>query len=232
MLIRLAIAILLLIVAFTIPFYFNETLYFVVKKFGVGWVLTSIIIRIVVIVFFALSLKLFLTFSKRLIKLKLWFVLMIALLTGFAISFIEPIYAIDYGLMNDGQKLQNALKLEQFMNEPFIQSNSYSLVGFFTTHCDFCETSIEKIGANIEAGQKIKVHGFFSESDINLTEFLTAHNGGQIKSITLEETTFLHFAGYAFPSIFLINQKGETLYHWTGDEMNFSALDYLKALEQ
>jgi hypothetical protein len=88
------------------------------------------------------------------------------------------------------------------------------------------------LSAAKNAGMKIKVDLFFSGNKKDTEYFLETNNGTSFSHHYIHaDSDFTGFAGYIFPSIYLLDPAGKTIYHWTGDEMNYSALDYLIELE-
>ena len=232
MITRILVGIIFLVIAIFTPFYFEPILFFSVANIGIGWVITTILIRLIVIIFLFISLRQLFNLSPRLRKIKSWLVFVIALLPGFGISFIAPIYTTDYGIMNDELKLEDEVFFTEILPAAERPQNGYMLCAFFTTSCPHCMAAAERLGANIEAGQTIPVWTFFPGNKVDTDNFLAKHNGQKFNTkLFTSDSLFMACAGNAFPSIFLINAKNETEYHWTGDEMNYSALDYLKRLE-
>lgn len=226
----------LLFAALTVitPFYFDTLLDYTVQHTPLGWVMTTILIRLIVIVFFIVALKnLFAAFQKTK-KLKTWIIVLIGLIPGFFISFaIAPIYNTDYGLFNDGVKLENVEGIEAATNGTFVNESRPTLIAFVTTTCPFCKLACRKLGKNLKKGQNIKVDFIFPGNREDADRFLEENNGTEFNGHLMpDDPTFMGYAGYNFPSIFVVNVNGETDYHWIGDQMNYSALDYLLSLEQ
>lgn len=231
---KLIIALLLLSVALIISYNFEETLYFLVEKIGLKWVLSTILIRIIVAFLFIISLAFIFKIFKQTSRIKKWITLLIGIVPGFFISFIiSPIYDIDYGLLGDGMKLESFTELSEDTNYSYMPSEKHELIAFLDVGCGHCKMALKKMNANFKAGQSAPINLFFYNDTIDVNQFLEANNSLQLNHhFTLSEGLFLKYAGFEFPSIFLINPAGETVYHWTGDRMNYSALDYLLSLEQ
>jgi len=226
---KLFISVIFLASSIIIPFYFNPILIFLVTKIGFGWVVGTIVIRILVIFLFALFLHLLLKMILKTRQIKFIWIFLIALLPGFGISFISPIYSVDYGMFNDELKLENYQDLNAHLNSNILPEHGYSLCAFFTTSCPHCMNASEKLGINIDAGQSIPVNVFFPGSIDDAKMFLTKNNGEKFNMHLIDnDSLFVNLSGGAFPSIFVIDSKGKTKYHWTGDEMNYSALDWLR----
>lgn len=231
MLSRIIISVIALSVAVIIPFFFAELLYWFAPI--TGWVVGTILIRLLVILLTTVALhQLFKSFSRT-SRIKAWITVLIALPVGFGISFLEPIYAVDYGLFNDGMKLEKIEELEQKASIRIKPAKGHALIAFFTTTCPHCMAASEKLGFNLEHAQKIPVTAIFPGSMEDADAFLQKHGGQNFNhSVIDDDELFIGLTGGVFPSIFLIDEKGETTFHWTGDELNFSALDYINSLEQ
>ena len=221
-------------IACVIPFYFDEILFFTVRNIGLGWVLTTILVRLLVIILVAISIRQFFNLSQRLKKVKSWAIFMIALVPGFGISFIAPIYNTDYGMMTDGLEMADRKALSEALQAEVAPDKGYALYAFFTTNCPFCMAASQKLGANIDGGQTVPVYAIFPGTEEATNKFIAENDGAKFNTLRLQtenDSLFLAYAGNSFPSIFLVNSKGETEYHWTGEEMNYSALDYLQSLD-
>ncbi len=217
-----------------IPFYFDELLHIIVGTGITGWVSTTILIRLVVLLLFVLGLKQLFLIFKASQKLKNWIVVLVGLVPGFFLSFaISPIYALDYGMLNDNRTIESFDALEVATNNSFTYTQEEQIISFFEVGCHFCEIACQKLATNAKRGQKIPVNVFFMGEQEDIDHFITK-NGGENFNVHVISTdsVFIDYAGFSCPSIFSINSSGETAYHWVGDEMNYNALDYLYSLEQ
>lgn len=227
-------ALLLLAGGILLSIKFEEALYFFVLKLGLSWVWSSILIRLLVALCFIVALKQIFNLFNRLKQVKNWIVALIGIVPGFFLSFgISPIYDIDYGMLDDKLKIEELADLSADTNETYLHNGNYELIAFLDIGCAHCKMALKKLNANILAGQTVPVQLFFHNDPEDVQNFLASNNGENITHHNLQnEEVFVKHAGYEFPSIFLINPQGETSYHWVGDEMNYSALDYLLSLEQ
>ncbi|MFT5822833.1 MAG: hypothetical protein ACI8ZM_004090 [Crocinitomix sp.] len=213
---------------------YEAVVYFFVLKLGLGWVYSSIFIRIIVAFLFIIGLNSIFKIFKRTRTVKKWIVVLIGIVPGFFISFgISPIYDIDYGMLDDKLKLETFAELPNDTNDTYVHSGGSELIAFLDVGCEHCKMALKKLNANVAAGQVIPIHLFFHNDSSDVLNFMGNNNE---ESITLHylqnEGQFIEHAGFEFPSIFLMNPQSETNYHWVGDEMNYSALDYLLSLEQ
>ncbi|NOQ73674.1 MAG: hypothetical protein GQ574_16830 [Crocinitomix sp.] len=220
--------------AVVLSFYFEDALYFSVLNLNLGWVLSSILIRFLVMLLVIFSLLLIFKSFNKTKSILLWITIPIGMVLGFFVSFaISPIYDIDYGILNDQLKLETFADLSVDTDETYRHSEGYEVIAFLDVGCAHCKMALKKLNANVAAGQIIPIHLFFHNDSSDVLNFLDKSNSADLTHHHLKsEGLFIEHAGFEFPSIFLINPQGETIYHWVGDEMNYSALDYLLSLEQ
>lgn len=233
MLARLSLSIIGLIICFIIPIYFYELLGFLVTKMSAGWVFGTIFIRFLVIVFLTIALSLIFSTFEKTKRVKFWIIFLIALIPGFGISFIEPIYETDYGYFqhNDLPSI-NINELETNTNNAFKFSNEVQIICFFTSTCPHCMATSQKLGMNIAGGQEIEVTVFFPSTKEDRQRFINENNGTAFNAYSIDKEVFLANGGNTFPATFLVNKNGETINFWTGDQLSFSTLDYLLGLEK
>lgn len=104
--INLILALAFLATALGMTFYFNGIVDVFAISFHLGWVFSTLFLRFLIALFFVFALRevVFLIRKKR---TKFWILLLIGIVPGFFLSFIEvPIYAIDYGLTFDGTSIK------------------------------------------------------------------------------------------------------------------------------
>ncbi|MDA7803960.1 hypothetical protein N8987_05230 [Crocinitomix sp.] len=233
MLLRLTLGILALIICFIIPIFFYELLEFLVAKLSAGWVFSSIFIRFLVIIFFAIALSFIFSAFEKTKRIKFWIIFLIALIPGFGISFIEPIYETDYGyFQHNDPPAVNLNELATNTNNAFKFSNELQIICFFTSTCPHCMVTSHKLGMNIAGGQNIDVTVFFPSTKEDRERFINDNNGAAFNSYSIDQEVFLTNAGNTFPATFLVNKNGETINFWSGDQLSFSTLDYFLGLAQ
>lgn len=220
--------------AVIIPFYFEEVLYFTVENLGLGWTMTTILIRLVVILLFAGALKSLFKIFEKTRPMKNWLIFVIALVPGFFISFaISPIYDIDYGSWGDDLELPPVDRLAVATNNTYAHNGETQLVAFLDVGCDHCRIAAQKLDILHVQNPDLPIHLFFADEEEDVNYFLEKN---EVEHLTfhymLSQMSFITFAGYEFPSIFVIDGEGKTLYHWIGETMNYTAMDYLSDLEQ
>ncbi len=218
----------------TIPFYFHDLVAFGVLKIGIGWVMSTLLIRILVIFFFVIGLNTILKLIRRGKRTKSWIPIFGGMILGFLTSFaIEPIYDIDYFMLGDTLEITQFEDLSESTTNTYVRKDRYEVLAFFDVGCDHCQQASKKLGMNIAAGQAIPVHAFFANDTADVVHFLNINGGNSFETHYLpSESVFVRFAGFEFPSIFLVDPQGKTAYHWIGERMNYTALDYLLSLEQ
>ncbi len=227
MLARISGAIAALLLCFLIPIYFNDLLQILVVKLGSGWVFSTIYLRLMVIIFLAVSLNFLFKAFEKTRKLKFWITFIIAILPGIGISFIAPIYEGDYGYVQNSQLPELSMaSLQEATNNAFELNGEQQIVCFFTSTCPHCKALSRKLGMNIQGGQNIQVNAFFPGENEARESFINENNGTEFKSFTIDGELFVQNAGNTFPATYLIDKDGNTLNFWSGDHINFSTLDY------
>lgn len=200
-----------------------------IDKLSLGWVMSNSIARLIVCLTFARGLQLIVqTFKPNFNGLLL---IIIGLIAGFGVSFISPIYESDFGdhsttditIDHDGLTALTDGKY-QIKNQPYV-------VAFFTTSCPHCKAASKNIGFLSQRDRMVPVIAIFPGNKEDTKTFLLENNGQFFEHYILDnDEYFIKNSGSAFPSIFLINEKGETIKHWFGDLLNYTALDYLESL--
>lgn len=214
--------------AVSIPLLFDELLPLMVIYLNTGWVWGSLVLRLLVILLVILGTYLLLRRSARFSRVRLTSVALWAAVPGFCISFIRPIYDVDYGTWTDSEQLEDWSCLGA-ASEGLTQGDTSVLVAFLTTSCSHCRAVVQKMRDNLRAGQTIPVHAFFSEPAPRVEAFLTQNHATAIEQHHLpSKEHFLHCATFTFPSVFLLDSTGATVAHWKGDRISYSVLDYLR----
>ncbi len=216
-----------------IPIYFETLLEFFVIKIGTGWVFSTLYMRLLVVIFFAISLNSIFSFFSKTRKLKMWVTFLIAVAPGIGISMIRPVWQGEYGSVEQLKNLPD-LDISGLRNETkgmFSSGKGNQIVAFFTSNCPHCMNCSKKLGINIEAGMTLPVTTFFPGEADDANRFLDKNRGSEFNSYCLSDSTFLNNAGQSFPVTFLIDKDGKTLNYWKGDVVNYNALDYLLDME-
>ncbi|MCB9222809.1 MAG: hypothetical protein H6582_01425 [Crocinitomicaceae bacterium] len=229
---KIALSLLFLALSIIIPLYYYPVLEFFVISLKSGWVFGSIYIRLIVIILFTIFLYLLFSKFERTKKIKFIYVLLISLAPGFGISFISPIYDVDYGMIDDSFKIEQIEELSSATGGEYQFKGNRAILAFFTTTCPHCKAVSHKLGVNKDAGQALEVNAFFPGTREDTDVFLDKYNGSTFNSYLIgTDEEFTKMAGYTFPSVFVIDRDGSILKHWTGDMINYTALDYLAELE-
>ncbi len=208
---------------------FASLLILLVSKLGMNWTIASVIARLLVLVLVTLSFKaiLPLIFPRR--NVKLFYIFLIALLPGVALSFVHPIYVTDYGSFDDNMEFKGVESLEKDLASAYTFKQEPVILAFFTTDCNHCKAVCSKLAINAKSGQRLPVHAFFSGAPEDAKTFLAENKALEFNYHFIEEDSiYLTYSGYIFPSIFLLDEGGNTVKHWEGDVVNYTALDYLK----
>lgn len=224
------IAVLSLLSAIGIPLFYYKLVTFCVEDLSMGWVFSTIFLRVLVIILTAVFIKKTLSIFKRTREWRtIWSVLM-ALPIGFGISFIAPIYNSDYGDQSDEMILEATPLLE--ISTDYERPEQRHLVAFFDTHCNHCLNVASKLSINQRAGQSIAINAFFSAQKSDIDMFIEDVKGDQfIIHELMNLGVFMDASGFELPSVFLLDRDGSTMKHWAGDVLNYSSLDYLLNVE-
>lgn len=218
-------------IALLIGIQYYYTLFLFVTSFGAGWVFSSIFIRVLAMIFTIIGLNLIFKTFERSAKMKFGWTALIGAVVGFGISFITPIYNSDYGDFSDTETL-NFEVLDSLAPNVISDTQQHKVISFFSTDCGHCKTTAFFLGINQEAGQNIPVYAFFNDYLENVESFLEENSGVNFKShIIGDMNAFLHLSGAIFPSVFLLDENNQTVKHWSGDVVNYTALDHLINVE-
>jgi len=208
-----------------LSFTFNNALSNLVSKSPMGWVSSSIILRLIISLSFARGLQLFVQNFVSIIKPI--FIFLIGILLGFGVSFITPIYTTDYSEMNATDLQLDFDKLSLKTNNSILLNDKPIVIAFFSTNCPHCKTTSKLLGTSVNAGKSPKVYALFTGAKNDAENFIIENKGKNFKTILInDDAFFVKASGGAFPSIFLLNAKGKTLRHWSG-ELSYPALDFI-----
>jgi thiol-disulfide isomerase/thioredoxin len=202
-----------------------------IAKISLGWVSATIITRALVCFSFARGLQLIL--QSVLPKLNSILVFIGGIVLGFGLSFLSPIYESDYVDASTTDLSIDHAGLTALTNGRYqIKAQPY-IVAFFTSSCPHCKLASKNLGYMSQLGKLPPVVAIFPGNEADTKRFLEENNGQLFEYYRLsDEGYFLKNSGAAFPSVFLINEKGETVKHWFGDLLNYTALDYLEGIKQ
>ncbi|MCG8575852.1 MAG: hypothetical protein MI810_13275 [Flavobacteriales bacterium] len=233
MAIRLIIAVLSLSMCFVIPLFFNDLLEFFVTKLGSGWVFSTLFIRLLVVIMLTICLREIFSLWKKSRKIKVWIIFLIALLPGIGISMLHPVYVGDYGTpaANTEEIELDITELSQATGNEFELGEGNHIIAFFTSTCPHCKATSNKLGINVEAGQKVPVTVFFPSLREDADRFLNENRGTKFDSYCISDQVFTNNAGNSFPITFLVDKDGKTLNYWRGDVISYNVLDDLLDME-
>ncbi len=230
---KILLALAFLFLSLWTAFSFYKLLFFQVGTIGLGWTLSTIMNRLLVIVLFSIALTFLFKTFQRTVNLRYIWIFLIALLPGFGISFVVPIYEGDYGNYSDEMQLPSVAELTALSGGSFEFRNERILVAFFTSGCPHCKSISRKLGINQKRGQKIDIHVFIPGEISQMDKFIAENNGQKFKQHpVVNDDQFVALSGGFFPSVFLIDPNGKTVKHWRGDMINYTALDELYRLEK
>lgn len=217
--------------AIFISYYHIDSLHFLVGKIGFGWVIGSIFIRLICIILMFIIIKQIFGLFKKTAPIKNWIIALICLLPGIGISFITPIYTSDFGDLSDDLILSDTEMLQLTLQDSADFPSEKFVLAFLSVGCDFCAEATQKLGTNLIAGQDLQVVSIFCDPPEYVDQFLEMNGGTSFDArITTNCDYFIRSAGGSFPSIFLLDENKNTMDHWVGGHLNYSALDYLRSL--
>lgn len=211
-----------------LAFTFNESLINFVSKISiVGWVNGSVVLRIVISLGFARGIQLI--YKSVTPNKKTFLVFSIATLVGFTIAFIaQPIYTTDYGNLGSTDLTIDIEILKEETNNEFDLNSKNALVVFFSTNCGTCIEMSSKIGVLQSTNNLPQVIALFPGSEEDAHTFMEENNGTNFNYFMIDnDDYFQKAADYAFPAIFLVDDKGNTIQHWEGSLMNYTAFDLI-----
>lgn len=220
-------------IAIYIAIYLTDVSKNLIEKLGFGWVMATIVARTLVCLSFGRGLQLIVqSFAPH---IKGIIVFLIGFVLGFGFSFLSPIYQSDYG---DFSTVDNIISVDhqgltELTNGNYQIKNQPYILVFFTSTCSHCKAASKNIGYLSQLGKMPPIIAVFPGNEENTRTFLNENNGQTFEYYRIsDEQFFIENSGAAFPSIFLINEKGETMKHWFGELLNYSALDYLESVKQ
>lgn len=219
---KLIISFLLIILASLGVYFYYDLFYVLVKQSLFSWLGTDWFLRLSIIFLFAFSF--FNLLSLVLKKLNKIVLFVIALIIGFGISFINPVYVDDYGITQKTEfKLQDDFIAEHITND------GYVVAAFFTTTCPFCQAACYNFSINDKKGKQPKTIIFFPGTKEDSENFLKDADANFDYTLISDKKVFIDNSGHSFPSVYLLKDK-KVINHWVGAEINYSVLDYLASL--
>lgn len=214
-------------ISFYLSINFIEAVKQLIYKTDLGWVISTVLVRIFICITFARGFQLTFHFFKPQFNAILLFV--IGLLIGFGISFITPIYEFDYGdFKREGNLIEHDILSDITDGAYQIKKKPY-IMAFFTPNCPHCKSASSMLGFANSIDNSPEIIALMPGSDIEIDSFLIKNNGLQFEIFKIKDSDFFFKnSGASFPSIFLIDSDGKTIGHWFGEEFNFTALDYIE----
>lgn len=212
---------------------FEAVLLFFTLKLSLGWVLSTILIRLLVMSFFIVGLKFLLQIFPLTEKIKPIWVILIGMGPGFLISFaFFPIWVNDYGMLTGDLTLTDFEALEKSSKDSFQHLDEKKIIAFLDVGCDHCREACRKFTYVNDQNKDLPIYLFFYNDSVYVDQFIEEFGDNRFRGYHLNShQSLLNFAGFEFPSIFYINEQGECIHHWVGDKLNYTALDYLSGLK-
>jgi thiol-disulfide isomerase/thioredoxin len=217
--------IIFIFISIYLAYTFDNALSNMIIKLPFGWVVSSIILRIFITLAFARGFQLLITAFKPSLNIYLWFIIGIPI--GFGVSFITPIYSIDYSNQTSNQPELNLNELNLHINHKIQTNGKAIIIAFFTTSCSHCKIVSQKLGSMSMAGKTPKIHALFpgtkEDTDLFIKENKAQYFSNQIVN---DQDYFIRAAEGVFPSVFLVDTNSKIIKHWTG-ELSYPTLDYI-----
>jgi len=211
--------------SFFLAFNFTNSLNNFVSRLPLGWVVSSIILRLFICIAFARGLMLILKVIKPTINSVL--VLSVGLIIGFGVSFITPIYNTDYSEINANDLKLDFQQLQLKANNSIQLNNKPAVVAFFSTSCPHCSTTSKLLGVMANANKGPQVVALFPGNKEDTERFIKQNNAKNFKSILIaDKVYYTETTQGSVPSIFLVDGQGNTVKHWSG-ELSYPSLDYI-----
>ncbi len=208
-----------------LAFNFGNSLNNLVARLPLGWVASSIILRLFICLAFARGLVLILKEIKPTFKAIYGY--LIGIVLGFGVSFITPIYNTDYTELNVTPLTLDFETLQLQTNHSIELNNKPAVIVFFSTSCPHCYATSKLLGTMANAQKGPQIIALFPGTKEDTERFLKNNKGQNFKSIIIQDKSyFSDVTQGSVPSIFLIDKEGHTVKHWSG-ELSYSALDYI-----
>lgn len=213
---------------------FVDVLKFLVLKLSLGWVIGTIAVRLIVMVLFVLAVHRILSLFPKEKRLKDYWAILIGIGPGFLLSFaLFPIYNADYGMLSDNLKIEHFEELSADSYNSYEHLSEKKVIAFIDIGCGHCREACHKFSLIKQQNEELPFYLFFYNDTIYVEDFIETYANNEFKAYYLKSNeAFVKYAGYEFPSIFYVDENSESVYHWVGDKMNYTAMDYLIGLEQ
>ena len=119
--------------------------------------------------------------------------------------------------------------LKKETDNQFNLNGNNAIIAFFTTDCPHCQDASKKLGSAHAKGKTPQVFALFPGNLKDTERFNQENNGQNFITFMIDNDAFFgETAGGSFPSIFLVDKDGNTIMHWFGDTMNYTALDLIE----
>lgn len=208
-----------------LAFNFTNSLNNLIARLPLGWVTSSIILRLFICVAFARGFVLLLKEIKP--SFKAIYGYLIGFVLGFGVSFITPIYNTDYAELNATPQTLDFETLQLQTNHSIQLNENPAVVVFFSTSCPHCYASSKLLGTMANANKGPQIIALFPGTKEDTETFLKKNKGQSFKSIIIQDKSyFSEVTQGSVPSIFLVDKDGHTVKHWSG-ELSYSSLDYI-----
>ncbi len=208
-----------------LSFNFTNSLNNLVARLPLGWVTSSIILRLFICIAFARGLVLFLKQIQP--SFKAIYGYLIGIVLGFGVSFITPIYNTDYVEFNTTPLTLDFETLQLQVNHSIQLNKKPAVVVFFSTSCPHCYATSKLLGTMANANKGPQIIALFPGTKEDTERFLKNNKGQNFKSIIIQNKSYFNDVTQgSVPSVFLVDKDGNTVKHWSG-ELSYPSLDYI-----
>jgi hypothetical protein len=185
-------------------------------------------------IFFIVGLKYLLKIFALTKNIKTIWIILIGMGPGFLISFVLfPIWTTDYGMLTDDLTITDFEALEKASANSYEDVDEKKVLAFLDVGCDHCQEACRKFTYVKDQNENLPIYLFFYNDSVYVDHFIEEFGDNRFRGYHLDShQSFLNFAGFEFPSIFYVNEQSESVHHWVGDKLNYTALDYLSRLKQ
>lgn len=209
---------------------FEENLEKIIYLINSGWVFSSITLRVLICLSFARGVQLIVKNFKP--NWNVILIFSIGFIMGFGVSFISPIYETDYGDLSKSDMNVDVKNLSNLTKNEFQFPYQASIITFFTSDCPHCKAASKKLGFVQSIGNTPPIFSFFPGNKEDTERFLNENNGKNFLYYLVENTEeFVNITQGTFPTIFLLDADGNTIKCWVGDQVNYTALDFISKIK-
>ncbi len=158
---------------------------------------------------------------------KKW-ILHASVIIAIGLSFIRPIYVLDWQSPQNEKSQWNSKQIEDFLSTNNARpSQENYLVAFFTASSPHCAVAAIKLAINNRNEDLPQTFVVFRGGQKESEDFLKQYSLTQTELVLIDRETFFHYAGNTVPSVFYVTSSKE-VHHYVRSELGYRALDYIR----